>query len=315
MLASSKAASTSSNTQNGLGRLRKMANNRATQVMVFSPPLNNEMLRGSLPGGRATISMPLSRMSTFSSSTMSACPPPNKSRNKRLKMALDRLQRFGKQPAAVGVDPLDDLQQRSFGRGEVLVLVGKRLVAGFQLLQFFEGFQIDVAQVGYLLPQLFDFLLHFLALPLFFAAGSLFQLRQLDAIILAQPIGQAAAFQADLVGAQVERYESCLPACAPGLGPCESRPPERSAAAGMSRGSPTTRPSGPQRSPCADRGRPPRSLQAARSAAQRRCVLHIRPGARGRRRWPDAAPGGSPRTVGPGLAGSADAPHTWPTRP
>ena len=61
MLASSNAASTSSSTQNGLGRLRKIANSSATQVSVFSPPLSNEMLRGSLPGGRATISMPLSR--------------------------------------------------------------------------------------------------------------------------------------------------------------------------------------------------------------------------------------------------------------
>ncbi len=81
MLASSSAASTSSSTQNGLGRLRKMASSSATQVSVFSPPLSSEMLRGSLPGGRATISMPLSRMSTPSSSTMSACPPPNRSRN------------------------------------------------------------------------------------------------------------------------------------------------------------------------------------------------------------------------------------------
>ena len=61
---------------------------QATQVSVFSPPLSSEMLRGSLPGGRATISMPLSRMSTPSSSTMSAWPPPKSLRNKLWKCPL-----------------------------------------------------------------------------------------------------------------------------------------------------------------------------------------------------------------------------------
>ena len=37
-LASSSAASTSSRMQNGLGLLLKMLINRATAVMVFSPP-------------------------------------------------------------------------------------------------------------------------------------------------------------------------------------------------------------------------------------------------------------------------------------
>ena len=88
MLASSRAASTSSSTQNGLGRLRKIASSRATQVSVFSPPLSSEMLRGSLPGGRATISMPLSRISTSSSRMMSAWPPPKRSRNSVWKCPL-----------------------------------------------------------------------------------------------------------------------------------------------------------------------------------------------------------------------------------
>src|SRR5256885_12954517 len=52
-LASSRAASTSSRMQNGLGLLRKIASNRATAVIVFSPPDISEMLRSSLPGGRA----------------------------------------------------------------------------------------------------------------------------------------------------------------------------------------------------------------------------------------------------------------------
>ena len=58
-----------------------MANSRATAVIVFSPPLISEMLRSSLPGGRATISMPLSSMSVSSSRITSAMPPPNSLRN------------------------------------------------------------------------------------------------------------------------------------------------------------------------------------------------------------------------------------------
>ncbi len=81
MFASSSAASTSSRMQNGLGLLRKIANSSATAVSVFSPPLISEMLRSSLPGGRAMISMPLSNTSDSSSKTTSAMPPPNSLRN------------------------------------------------------------------------------------------------------------------------------------------------------------------------------------------------------------------------------------------
>ena len=58
VFASSRAASTSSSRQNGLGLLRKIASNSATAVSVFSPPLMSERPRSSLPGGRATMSTP-----------------------------------------------------------------------------------------------------------------------------------------------------------------------------------------------------------------------------------------------------------------
>ncbi len=87
VLASSRAASTSSSRQKGLGRHLKKLNSSARAVMVFSPPLSREMERRSLPGGRATISMPLSRTFSGSFSRMSALPPPKSLRNSSLKLA------------------------------------------------------------------------------------------------------------------------------------------------------------------------------------------------------------------------------------
>ena len=76
MLLSSRAASTSSRMQKGLGFDLKMARSRATAVSDFSPPERRRMLVASLPGGLAMISTPASRTSTPASSTMSALPPP-----------------------------------------------------------------------------------------------------------------------------------------------------------------------------------------------------------------------------------------------
>ncbi len=215
MLASSKAASTSSSTQNGLGRLRKMASSKATQVSVFSPPLKSEMLRGSLPGGRATISMPLSRMSTPFLQHDVALPAAEQVAEQLLKMPADRFQRLGEQPPAVGVDPVDDLFQRRLGAGQVVVLVGKRLVPRLQLFQLLQGFEVHVAQVVDLLPQFLDLLLHFLPLPLLFAAGLVLQFGQLDAVILAEPVGQGLALVADFVGGQLPGVDLLFDLAAP----------------------------------------------------------------------------------------------------
>ena len=122
---------------------------------------------------------------------------------KLLKMPADRVQRFGEQPPAVGVDLVDDLFQRRLGVGQIVVLVGKRFVAGFQLFEFFQGLEVDVAEVVDLPPQIVDLLLHFLALVLFFGVGIVLQFGQFDAVILAQPVGQGRAFVADFVGRQI----------------------------------------------------------------------------------------------------------------
>ena len=225
MLASSSAASTSSSTQNGLGRLRKIANKSATQVIVFSPPLRSEMLRGSLPGGRATISMPLSRMSTFSSKIDVGLAAAEEIAEKRLEMAADGFQRLGEQPPAVGVDPLDDLLQRRLGRREIVVLVGERFVAGLELFELVEGFEVDVAEVVDLLPQLFDLLLHLLAPVLLFVARvGCSNSASFDAVILAEAVGQAAALVADLVGGQVGGVHLLFELAKLGRGPSGSRP-------------------------------------------------------------------------------------------
>src|SRR5690606_4134930 len=59
--ASSNAASTSSKMTKGTGRERKMANNNAMAVSARSPPDNNSNVFTFLPGGRATMSIPVSK--------------------------------------------------------------------------------------------------------------------------------------------------------------------------------------------------------------------------------------------------------------
>ncbi len=56
--ASSSAASISSSTQKGIGRIPIIANKIAIAVSARSPPDKREILVSFLPGGHATISMP-----------------------------------------------------------------------------------------------------------------------------------------------------------------------------------------------------------------------------------------------------------------
>ncbi len=76
-------------------------------------------------------------------------------------------------------------------------------MAGLKLLEFFQRFQVHIAQVADLLPQLVDLLLDLVALALHFRAGLLLQSAQLYAVVLAQAVGQGGAFQADFVGRQL----------------------------------------------------------------------------------------------------------------
>ena len=78
MFMSSRAASTSSSMQNGVGVVLSTANMRAMAVMVFSPPDIRLMFCSFLPGGWAIISIPASSGFSSLSSLSSACPPPNR---------------------------------------------------------------------------------------------------------------------------------------------------------------------------------------------------------------------------------------------
>ena len=80
-MTSSKAASTSSNKQNGVGLTFSIANNKLIAVNVFSPPLSNEIVVNFLPGGEATISIPVFNKSSGLVNFKSACPPLNNSLN------------------------------------------------------------------------------------------------------------------------------------------------------------------------------------------------------------------------------------------
>ena len=87
-LTSSKAASTSSKTQNGTGLDFKIANNKLIAVKVFSPPDNKEIVVNFLPGGLATISIPVSQILLGSVSFKSAVPPLNNSLKVVVKLSL-----------------------------------------------------------------------------------------------------------------------------------------------------------------------------------------------------------------------------------
>ena len=76
-LTSSSAASTSSSIQNGTGLTLRIANNNDIAVRVFSPPDRSDICWSFLPGGRATISIPVSSILSGSVSFNSALPPPN----------------------------------------------------------------------------------------------------------------------------------------------------------------------------------------------------------------------------------------------
>ena len=78
---SSRAASISSMTQNGVGCTFKMEKSNAMATKAFSPPESREMVLRVFPGGWALISMPQRRMSLSSSSSSVAWPPPKSSVN------------------------------------------------------------------------------------------------------------------------------------------------------------------------------------------------------------------------------------------
>ena len=78
-LASSSAASTSSNKQKGTVLTFRIANNKLIAVNVFSPPDRSESVVNFLPGGLATISTPVVNKSSGLVRVKSALPPPNNS--------------------------------------------------------------------------------------------------------------------------------------------------------------------------------------------------------------------------------------------
>ena len=98
-LASSSAASTSSNKQKGTGLILSIANNNEIAVNVFSPPDNKLILWSFLPGGSALISIPVSNKLSGSVSDSSALPPLNNSLYTTLNSSFTRSEerRVGKE--------------------------------------------------------------------------------------------------------------------------------------------------------------------------------------------------------------------------
>ena len=66
-------------TTKGVGRTFKMEKYRVMATKAFSPPDSRVMVFSAFPGGWTLISMPQLRMSSGSSSSSVALPPPNSS--------------------------------------------------------------------------------------------------------------------------------------------------------------------------------------------------------------------------------------------
>ena len=93
-LDSSNIASTSSNTQNGVGETRKSANTSATAVKLRSPPESKTSPCSRFPGNLASISIPLSIGDSSSESSNLAEPPLKRRENISVNSVLTALKVF-----------------------------------------------------------------------------------------------------------------------------------------------------------------------------------------------------------------------------
>ena len=146
MFASSSGASISSSRQNGLGLYLKMANISAIAVSAFSPPESSCTLCSRLPGGDATMSMPLSSGSFSSSSVRPARPPPNSVLNISWKLLLIAANASRKRALRRLVDALDRLAglRRSNRPGPCAAWSGT--VARLELVELLDRHHVDRAE-------------------------------------------------------------------------------------------------------------------------------------------------------------------------
>ena len=184
-----------------------MASNKATAVRAFSPPLSKRVVEGGFPGRRGhDVHTALQNVHTFLQHDVGLTTP-ERLPVQLLEIGPDRLQRFGEQPPAVGVDLVDDPFQRLFGLRQVLELAVQTLVARLQIVQLVQGFHVDRADVADLAFEPGDLLLHRLALPDLFLVRFIHQFRDLNSVVLAEPIDQSVAFVADFPGGQITFVE------------------------------------------------------------------------------------------------------------
>ena len=121
-LVSSSAASTSSSTQNGLGWNWKMPTSSASAVSAFSPPESSSTFCNFLPGGEATISIPLSAWFSASVSRRKACPPWKSLRERQPEVLVDARERLVKLLPRNLVDLLDRRLRVLDGLDQILAL-------------------------------------------------------------------------------------------------------------------------------------------------------------------------------------------------
>ena len=100
-----------------------MANSSAVAVSALSPPLSRVMLWSCLPGGLATISMPLSSGSSFVEQDQVGFAAAEQLGVHHLEILADLLEGLLEQLLRGDIDLRDDLQELVLGLDQVFVLL------------------------------------------------------------------------------------------------------------------------------------------------------------------------------------------------
>ena len=115
------------------------------------------MLRSSLPGGRAMISMPGFQNVGFVLQHHVGHAAAEQLAEQLLEMAADGGEGVHEELAAVGVDLVDDLFEAIFWPGQIVELGLQGGGARFEFVQLLEGIEVDAAEAAELAAQVVDF--------------------------------------------------------------------------------------------------------------------------------------------------------------
>ena len=131
--------------QNGLGEYLKTAMSSASAVSAFSPPESSKIFCRRLPGGWATMSMPVSPELSGSPRRISPCPPPKSDGKGDGEVGVDEVERFLEFLFGDGVELVDGELRVLDGSDQVVAFAAQESVALLAFLEFLERHHVDRA--------------------------------------------------------------------------------------------------------------------------------------------------------------------------